>query len=108
MNKSLKTRLDHFLGKVAGRKDANIATLSPPVATNTTEQLLSEIADRLDNMLAVIRNVPYATGEVVTAEEFNGLIDALIEAGAMQPSGESAEDSDVVGEGRVDFMILKS
>lgn len=49
MSKKLNSRLDHFLGIVAGRKDADISTLTPPVPTNPTEELLVDIAKRIGN-----------------------------------------------------------
>ena len=46
--KSITSRLNTFLAKVAGR-DVDISTLTPPVAINATEELLLEIADRIDS-----------------------------------------------------------
>lgn len=93
----IRSRLEFFLAKVAG-KDIDIATLVPPVASTTTEELLLAIADRLDNadgaapvaattakagVVKMAANVAEAAGEAPTAAEFKALIDALIAAGIM-------------------------
>ena len=96
----IRSRLEFFLAKVAG-KDIDIATLVPPVASTTTEELLLAIADRLDGVedaagaapaaattakAGVVKmavNVAEAAGEAPTAAEFKALIDALIAAGIM-------------------------
>ena len=44
--KSITSRLNTFLAKIAGR-DIDISTLTPPVAVNATEELLLEIADKV-------------------------------------------------------------
>ena len=46
---NFKTRKEMFLAKIAGH-DIDITTLIPPVAVNTTERLMLEIADRIDDM----------------------------------------------------------
>lgn len=45
----IRSRLEFFLAKIAG-KNIDIATLVPPVASTTTEELMLAIADRLDNI----------------------------------------------------------
>lgn len=45
---NITSRLELLLAKIAGH-DVNLGTMTPPVATNLTEELLLEIADRLDN-----------------------------------------------------------
>jgi len=44
--KSITSRLNMFLAKIAGR-NVDIGTLTPPVAVNATEELLLEIAERI-------------------------------------------------------------
>lgn len=51
MNKKnwpITSRIELLLAKIAGR-DVDLNTMTPPVASNTTEEMLLEIADRLDN-----------------------------------------------------------
>ena len=93
----LNTREEVFLGKVAGL-DVDITTLTPPVATNAFEELMLDIADRIDKAGAapasattakagVVKkaaNVSAAAGSAPTATEFNNLISALITAGIME------------------------
>lgn len=45
---NITSRLELLLAKIAGH-DVDLSTMTPPVATNLTEELLLEIADRLDN-----------------------------------------------------------
>lgn len=45
---NIASRLELLLAKIAGH-DVDLGTMTPPVATNLTEELLLEIADRLDN-----------------------------------------------------------
>lgn len=49
MNNNITNREDVFLAKIAGR-DVDISTMTPPVVSSTREQLLSEIAERVDNI----------------------------------------------------------
>lgn len=49
MKNIVASRLEHYLAKIAGR-DIDLSTLTPPVASDMTELLLSEIADRLDGI----------------------------------------------------------
>ena len=49
MNDTITTREELLLAKIAGR-DVNIDTMTPPVASNLSEKLMLEIAERLDNM----------------------------------------------------------
>ena len=48
MKGALRERIDFFLAKIAGR-DVDIGTLHPPVAIDTTEELLLEIANKYAN-----------------------------------------------------------
>lgn len=98
MKKNIRSRLEFFLAKVAG-KDVDITKLTPPVASDTIEELLLEIAERLDAASAdpakatttkygtvkKAANVPYAAGEAPTAAEFKALVDALVNASIMAP-----------------------
>ena len=45
---NITSSLELLLAKIAGH-DVDLSTMTPPVATNLTEELLLEIADRLDN-----------------------------------------------------------
>lgn len=45
---NIASRIELLLAKIAGH-DVDLGTMTPPVATNLTEELLLEIADRLDN-----------------------------------------------------------
>lgn len=93
----IATRIEYFLAKVAGR-DVDVSTLTPPVAANATEELLGEIADRLDDVeggvpvsatktkagiVKMAANVPAAAGTEPTKAEFDALITALVNAGIM-------------------------
>ena len=49
MNKTITNRDDIFLAKSAGR-NVDISTMTPPVAASTKEELLLEIADRVDEL----------------------------------------------------------
>lgn len=51
MKDNITSREDIFLAKIAG-KDVNIKTMTPPVATNMTEKLMLDIAERIDNIEA--------------------------------------------------------
>lgn len=72
--------------------------MTPPVATNMTEKLMLETAERIDDIAGDIpsaatastagvvkmaANVAEAAGTAPTAEEFKALLDALIAAGVM-------------------------
>ena len=46
---NIKSRIGMYLAKIAGR-DVDTDTLMPPVPINEQEELLSEIADRIDNI----------------------------------------------------------
>lgn len=51
MNKKnwpITSRIELLLAKIAGR-DVDLNTMTPPVASNTTEEMLLEIAERMDN-----------------------------------------------------------
>lgn len=45
---NITSRLDLLLAKIAGH-DVDLSAMTPPVASNLTEELLLKIADRLDN-----------------------------------------------------------
>lgn len=45
----IRKRLDYFLAKIAGR-EADIGNVAPPVPTDATEELLSEIGDKMRNV----------------------------------------------------------
>ena len=49
MNNTITSRLELLLAKIAGH-DVDIKTMTPGVASNLSEKLMLEIADRLDNM----------------------------------------------------------
>ena len=49
MNNTIKTRLQVFLAKIAG-KDVDVSTLTPPVAASLEEKLMLDIADRIDDI----------------------------------------------------------
>lgn len=49
MNKTITSRDDFFLAKVAGR-DITINSLTPPVASSVSEELMLEVADRIDRI----------------------------------------------------------
>lgn len=93
MNKTITSRLELLLAKIAG-KDVSLSTMTPPVATNLIEQFLLDIADRLDGA----SNPNTAT----TAKD--GLISAAdkskldgIEAGAqVNPGAATTEATGVV------------
>ena len=96
MKFDIRSRLEFFLAKVAG-KDVDLNTIVPAGATNAVEELLLEIADRIADagaapaaatadkagVVKAAANVAYAAGEAPTAAEFKALIDALIAAGIM-------------------------
>ena len=66
--KSITSRLNTFLAKIAGR-DIDISTLTPPVAINVTEELLLEIAERVDDVSSVPEIEEGDVGKVLTASE---------------------------------------
>lgn len=97
MDKTITSRTDLLLAKIAG-KSVNLNTMTPPVAASVTEQLLLDIAERLDGVAGdatatatsekagIVKqaaNVPEAAGEAPTAAEFKALLDALVAAGIM-------------------------
>lgn len=47
---NITSRLELLLAKIAGY-DVDLGTMTPPVATNLTEELLLEIAERVDNIV---------------------------------------------------------
>ena len=48
MNRNINTRLQLLLAKIAGR-DVDLSTMTPTVPLSLEEELLVEIADRLDS-----------------------------------------------------------
>lgn len=46
----ITSRLELLLAKIAGH-DVDISNMTPPVASNLTEELLLEIAERIDNIV---------------------------------------------------------
>ena len=48
--KKIRDRKEFFLGKIAGREDVDVNTLMPPGASSTEEELLLEIAGRIDGI----------------------------------------------------------
>lgn len=50
MAKKIRDRKEFFLGKIAGREDVDVNTLMPPGASSTEEELLLEIAGRIDGI----------------------------------------------------------
>lgn len=65
--KSITSRLNMFLAKIAGR-DVDIATLTPPVTVNATEELLLEIADRVDAGMELPDPTKANDGDVLTVD----------------------------------------
>ena len=57
-----------FLAKIAGR-NVDIGTLTPPVAVNATEELLLEIAERVDDVSGVPEIEEGDVGKILTAGE---------------------------------------
>ena len=49
MKDIITSREELLLAKIAGR-DVDLSTMTPPVASNLTEQLLLDIADRIDKL----------------------------------------------------------
>ncbi len=49
MSDVITSREDVFLGKIAGR-NVDISSWTPPVANGVHEEILTEIADRIDNL----------------------------------------------------------
>lgn len=93
MNSAINTRYELLLAKIAG-KSVNINTMTPPVAISEEEQLMLDIATRLDGAVSAATktkagqvkqaaNVAEAAGDAPTAAEFKALLDALIAAGIM-------------------------
>lgn len=91
----IRTREEMYLAKAAG-KSVDVSTLTPPVPTNATEELLLEIdkrfkdaekgTDATTTKAGVVKqaaNVAKAAGDAPTAAEFGALIDALVAAGIM-------------------------
>jgi len=66
--KSITSRLNTFLAKIAGR-NVDIGTLTPPVAVNATEELLLEIAERVDDVSSVPEIEEGDVGKILTAGE---------------------------------------
>ena len=56
MKKGITSRLEILLAKIAGH-DVSLSTMTPPVAANATEELLLEIADRMDNAASELPSV---------------------------------------------------
>lgn len=50
---NIASRIELLLAKIAGH-DVDINTMTPPVATNLTEELMLEIAERMDNSSPII------------------------------------------------------
>ena len=73
MKDIITSREELLLAKIAGR-DVNLETMTPPVASNMTEKLMLEIAERIDNIGG---GSDESTYEVV----------AEIEVGEMTPDG---------------------
>ena len=90
--KSITSRLNMFLAKIAGR-NVDIDTLTPPVAVNATEELLLEIADRMDDVSSVPKIEEGDTGKVLTAGEDGAEWDTP--AGGL-PSMSDASDGDIL------------
>ena len=93
MNSAINTRYELLLAKIAG-KSVNINTMTPPVVISEEEQLMLDIAARLDGAVSAATktkagqvkqaaNVAEAAGDAPTAAEFKALLDALIAAGIM-------------------------
>lgn len=92
----IRSRLEFFLAKVAG-KDVDVTGLVPAGASDTVEELLLDIAEKVNaagsdpadattskaGVVKMAANVAEAAGEAPTAAEFKALIDALIAAGIM-------------------------
>ena len=64
-NWNITSRTELLLAKIAGR-DVDLNTMTPPVASNATEELLLEIADRLDRA---------GGGETTTGQKDVNIID---------------------------------
>lgn len=84
----IRERLDYFLAKIAGR-EVDIEDLTPPAAATATEELLEEIAERMENMgggsFTKAQGVHYSSDSsgYVTNTAYNELLDALHAAGLM-------------------------
>lgn len=99
MKNVIRTRKELLLAKIAG-ESVDIATMTPPVPISEEEQLMLDIADRINGtsaaattskagMVKQSENVPEAAGSAPTAAEFKALLDALIAAGIMAaPAGD--------------------
>ena len=69
MNKNITSRLELLLAKIAGR-DVDLSTMTPPVAMNLTEELMLDIADRMDGASSELPTVTATdNGDVLTVVE---------------------------------------
>jgi len=66
MSKPITSRFDTFLAKIAG-KHIDVSTLTPPTPINTTEELLSDIAERIDSDNIVV-HFQYTVEDGVSAD----------------------------------------
>lgn len=99
MVKNIKTRKEIALAKIAGY-DVDYSNLTPATPRGTEEELLDEIATRLNGfaksadaagnattakagLVKQAANVAAAAGEAPTKAEFDALITALVTAGIM-------------------------
>lgn len=94
---NIRSRFEFYLAKIAG-KDVDTTKLTPSGASNVTEQLMLELAEKMGDISSATQNattttagvvkkaaaVAYAAGEAPTAAEFKSLIDALVTAGIME------------------------
>jgi len=56
MRRNISTRIQLILAKIAGR-DVDLSTMTPPVAMNLEEELLLEIADKMDRAASELPSV---------------------------------------------------